>query len=1116
MNELLNLLKVGISNYELADEELIKIKNYIEKGTSLELKENHKYDIEKYFNKYYNMVEVFWKSLDSLMEQKEIFKRILNVFADISGESFFKVLYLRFSYIDKIMDYLRYMDNKERLLIWFIKIYSNSVSSLIAVSEELINEDRLLISKAFSNTEDIFVKLVLSIIAIKNSCIIPEDGNDFIKLYLSEIKDEGRQTTLLQFLYYASSKDEKLNGLFSNILNNSKNKRTMFNQLVSFISTYDNKFNIYDFVQAFDIDKELYVFRMIDLYMKDESKKVFKDIGEKIKNMPEVFRRAADHADENNLGNVEKLVLMYFICSYSKEKTDLELFKQCIGKILRNLIDNFKVFKSASQFEKIKILEYMLKDKNKGSIDGYAARADKWLRERNLQSCYAFCFKLIYLISETKNIVYRVLNSLISLEQYEAVACIIYNILQSNSMSYISFAEKLADIGISEKHLIFTADMICLEYNWKNDVKAEAYLKELCSKGSKELIRNISKLATERRLLETLFKINKEKYSELLIKKLPISCIRDELIELLSSYEGCKEKVISCLKNKDEGVREAAARILINFDMIEFRELLEKTVSTEKSKKVKFLIFNIIDRSYLDQKSLQSAESISEYCTERLRKISYKVPKWIPVNELQKLRHENGEEVSKEVIIYLISRYSFETTIRRSSMADMIINKCNKQDLDLLGNEILNIWINNGADTKQKWVLGLVASIGGFDVVNALKTQIDLWSKSARWVIACEAVKALSINGSNEALITIDNIARKYKHKQIKSAAKEAFTFAAKLFNLSEEELADKIIPDLGFNKRGEREFDYGSRSFIAKLNLNSSLTITDNNNKVIKTLPKANKSDDELKAKEALKEFKELKKQIKTITSSQSLRLEIALSQNKIWSKKDWESLFVENSIMHNFSLALVWGVYEEGKLKNTFRYMEDGTFNTKEEEEYQLLENSFIGLVHPLEMGKDELDAWIQQFEDYEIVQPFPQLKRKICKVSKDERLRKSVERFSGVRVNGLSLVGRLTKLGWYRGVVQDEGRYYEIYKEDEKIGIGVQLSFYGLYIGDEDEETTVYDLVFYTAGTVGRWSDDYEGIDEENVIVPERIPERFFSEILYDVDRALVAKNALGGKQ
>jgi hypothetical protein len=547
----------------------------------------------------------------------------------------------------------------------------------------------------------------------------------------------------------------------------------------------------------------------------------------------------------------------------------------------------------------------------------------------------------------------------------------------------------------------------------------------------------------------------------------------------------------------------------MNFDMRDFAAELEGFAQKEKNENIKVLILNIINADYLDEEILISANSINNYCTERLKKTAYAAPAWIAVSGLPDVKHEDGSVLSKDVIVYLMSKYSLANVVERNFTAEKVIEKCNKQDLDALGVGIFNLWVNNGADTKQKWILSLISAVGGFNTVNSLKTQIDVWSKSSRGAIACETIKALALNGSDESLIIIDNIARKFKHKQIKKAAEEAFIAAAKNMGLTEEELADRIVPDLGFDIRGERIFDYGSRSFTVTLGMDFSLKIRDSNDKVIKTLPKPNKSDDELKAKEASEEFKILKKQIKTIISTQSLRLEDALSVNRLWYKTQWEKLFVGNPIMHNFSLGLVWGVYDKGELKDTFRYMEDGTFNTKDEEEYKLLEGSLIGLVHPLEMDTETLESWQQQFEDYEIVQPLPQLQRKTYKVTEEEKKMKNIERFAGIKINGLSLVGKLTKAGWYRGSVQDAGCYYQFYKEDKKIGIGAELQFHYLGVGYEDEETTIYELIFYKANTVERGSYIYDEVSEENIILPAKVPERFFSEILYDVDKALEAK-------
>ena len=96
--------------------------------------------------------------------------------------------------------------------------------------------------------------------------------------------------------------------------------------------------------------------------------------------------------------------------------------------------------------------------------------------------------------------------------------------------------------------------------------------------------------------------------------------------------------------------------------------------------------------------------------------------------------------------------------------------------------------------------------------------QINEWPKIARGAIAAEAVKALALNGSQTALLTVDGISRKFKFKQVKSAAGEALEYAAKELGISKEELSDKIVPDLGFDAEAKRTFNYGERNFVVYL----------------------------------------------------------------------------------------------------------------------------------------------------------------------------------------------------------------------------------------------------------------------------------------------------------
>lgn len=206
----------------------------------------------------------------------------------------------------------------------------------------------------------------------------------------------------------------------------------------------------------------------------------------------------------------------------------------------------------------------------------------------------------------------------------------------------------------------------------------------------------------------------------------------------------------------------------------------------------------------------------------------------------------------------------------------------------------------------------------------------------------------------------------------------------------------------------------------------------------------------------------------------------------------------------MKQFAISLVWGEYTEGKLLRTFRCVEDDMFYSMIGEHHELSPGTVIGLIHPLELSEVEKEVWKEQLTNSGIVQPFLQIERPVFVVEENDKI--DVERFGGILLNGRSLFGKMTTLGWTRGSVQDGGVYYTFYKEDTRTGVGAELSFSGAPIGYEGEEDVcVFEIQFYKAGKVNRGSYEYDEIDDERRIVPKQVDKRFFSEMLYDVQLA-----------
>lgn len=603
--------------------------------------------------------------------------------------------------------------------------------------------------------------------------------------------------------------------------------------------------------------------------------------------------------------------------------------------------------------------------------------------------------------------------------------------------------------------------------------------------------------------------------------------VREELLKVLHGRKGWEEDMRKLLSSKKAAEREIAIRVLIKWDEEKYRSALAQALEKEKNGKVRTLLETALHVSGGGGTGGGKAVTCEDMVKELHKGGKKRSLAWAYETPFSVVHKKDGTEAGEDYLQAVLLCYAGMSPCGVSPSGAMLAEALDEKEFAVYVNELFDKWMEAGAESRKRWVLYAASIHGGDDIVRKLHHQIQEWPNAARGAIASEAVQALALNPRPQALLIVDGISRKFKFKQVKAAAGKALEFAAAQLGITTEELADRIVPDLGFNENIERTFDYGGRKFTVSITTALEIEVFDESGKKLKNLPSPGKRDDEVKAAAAYDEFKQMKKQMKTTVSSQKMRLEMALSTGRQWSVEAWKRLFVKNPIMHQFATGLIWGVYEDRKLLSTFRYMEDGSFNTEDEDEFELPEENGqspavysraegtgaeeaeqslrngagageaaqfrtdtaenpdtnadqdgqrktagnpgvrIGLVHPIELSEDSRKAWKEQLEDYEITQPVEQLDRPVYYRTKEEEEQKALERFGGCIVNDLSLGGKLQTLGWYRGSVQDAGGFYSYYREDKELGLGVELHFSGSFVGGENEDVTVYEAWFYNAG-------------------------------------------------
>ncbi|MEI0596142.1 DUF4132 domain-containing protein [Brachyspira pilosicoli] len=576
----------------------------------------------------------------------------------------------------------------------------------------------------------------------------------------------------------------------------------------------------------------------------------------------------------------------------------------------------------------------------------------------------------------------------------------------------------------------------------------------------------------------------------------------DKLKNLIDNKFDFVFKVLDTAKSKE--IKKHCVLVISNNESI-VRSEVEKLANEgkEASRTVYKEIIKYWDlQKFDDDFQFTSVDEINEYLNKYYNEGHESLIKDIDENILSNiLLKDKQTKAPLKIVQYVFMEY---IALKEPS----ILKDCNKIaeffDNDSFRNALDDIytnWLNNKADTKLKNILIPYCIFQPEDKLLKLKTQIEEWALNSRGALAAHAVYAIALNASKFALVLVDTMSVKVKNNQVKNAAKDALKKTAKALEISEDELIDKIIPDLDFDKKGMRELHYGgeaNRVFKLQIKNDFTIEVTDSNDKVLKSLPAPNSKDDKAIADASKKELTLIKKNIKMISSNQMRRLNKVLLNGRKWSYKTFNELFVDNPIMNIFALKLIWGVYDENNnLIESFRYMEDGSFNTFDEEEY-IFEDSLknkknITLVHPIELDEEKLSKWRNQLSDYEILQPINQLNLLFEEVKEEHIKNNKIISFEDKEITAGEIMSMANKMSFERSRDIEDGGSYNCYElKDSILEIACRINFEYMWFGmDASEKVTFIDITFHKL-------DENSNYDYEECVNPLEINKRFTSSI------------------
>lgn len=364
-----------------------------------------------------------------------------------------------------------------------------------------------------------------------------------------------------------------------------------------------------------------------------------------------------------------------------------------------------------------------------------------------------------------------------------------------------------------------------------------------------------------------------------------------------------------------------------------------------------------------------SSKHIKFYCSQQIT--------WVP-QRLYTLLHWKGETdktnyIPRYVIRYVLGEYMTLPKPVRIHACDAIVAQIDSKDWQNFIETLYTNWLRSGADVSEKEVIAPYFMYVEESELPHIRIQIRIWVKEANRELVSYSLQLLAARGTIGSLSMLNEFMEIQNSILLRSIARENFEEVARLKRLSVEEMADKIIPSLGFNRLGEQKVDYGPRAFKVTLLPDLSISVYDPVRKTTSSrlLPLAKNDNNEL-AEEKRKELTGIKTISNIQDHLQKYRLEKAFKRGRTWKNKAWKATFVDNPFMRYLAPGLIWEVYEDEKLKDFFLCMENGTLVTVSEEEYLLPDNAVISLAHPIDMTDEMLTAWKERLDHYKIV-PF-----------------------------------------------------------------------------------------------------------------------------------------------
>ena len=543
---------------------------------------------------------------------------------------------------------------------------------------------------------------------------------------------------------------------------------------------------------------------------------------------------------------------------------------------------------------------------------------------------------------------------------------------------------------------------------------------------------------------------------------------------LLANRSGeTMEKIERLIASPLTEERLAAASLLDQITSEESTERLKSLHTSEPTKQVRLAVAAVLAKRGVQvtpepEKEVERVEDIGDFeASLQKRAKSIRLPKaaWLKPDALPPLKTVDGRELSA-----LATAHIFQCQARgRAGLVEPEVDVL-RPILSRTGNAafahaLLDQWFASAMNAPTRWALDVAGITGDDSIIDRLVKPIPQWCASNHGSRAEWAAHAIALLGSENALGTLDSLIQRYRsqRKYVGAAAALAIGRTAEMMGISPEELAERIVPDFGFDSQGERQFPLHKGSATAILLPDFKIAWKDDNSGQIQANPPGKLSE------ETEEELKETRKFLKETITRLTARLRDAMIGGRRWAPDLWTSRFGNHPLFKIIAGRLVWGLYYgTGELSRVFRLYPNGLTADPMGDLVDFPDNEMIiGIPHAMEFDETLAKEWKAHFKRFKVKPFFDQLDRPIHRLDSLHANRRVLHHTENVSITAGLLRQELLGKGWALASAGDGGGLDGVWRRFPGCDIEAFLPVGGLHAMSSRGETVKLQAAYFARG-------------------------------------------------